>query len=122
MAKSKEIRTVRMDQLKKQYADRVIGEGSLVRVEISAGEYVWIKLPIMLAEDDDFPDRLRAAGVAQDSEELALVVLSGHPDHTAEEQWEKWKASGFDASDLALAFKSELDAAQDRQSDFRYAG
>jgi len=123
MAKAKQRRApVRMDRFKKQFADEVIGEGSLVPVEIGDGEVVKIKLPIMLDEDDEYQDVLREAFDSGEAEQVSLAVLGGDPDRSAEEQWEAWKAAGYDSSDLAAVYRAELSAAQDRLNDFRYGG
>jgi hypothetical protein len=123
MAKTKQRRApVRMDRFKKQFADEVIGESSLEQVEIGDGDYVWIKLPVMLDEDDDYQDKITEAYKSDDEDAVPLVVLGQHPDHDAHEQWAKWKAAGYDATDLAAIFRVQTQAAQERLNDFRYGG
>lgn len=111
-------RRVRMDQFKSQIADAVLADDRLVEIAVSDSESVWIKIPLMLADDDDFPQRLREA---EDGAALALVILSGHPDVSAEEQWATWTAAGYDEIDLATLFGTENQAAQERLKNFRYA-
>lgn len=112
-------RVVRMDEFRKQIDEAVIGADHLVEVEAAPGKSVWIKIPLNLAEDDDYPARLQAASTGKD---LALVILSGRPGVTAQEQWETWSDAGWDENDLAVVFGTENKAAQERLGNFRYRG
>lgn len=118
MATSKR-RVVRMDEFSKQLEENVIGPDHLVEVEAAPGKSVWIKIPINLEDDDDYTDRLSAADAAA---EMALVVLSGHPSLTAEQQWETWTSAGLTANDLVVVFGAETTAARERLGNFRYRG
>lgn len=116
-------RTVRLDKFRKQIAENVIGEDNLVRIEFGGGpeDYVTIKLPIMLPEDDDFMDRIAAASNSDDRDlDFSLVVLSGHPTRTAEEQVDIWLEAGNTYSELANVYAVEARAAQERLGNFRY--
>lgn len=123
MSKAKQRRApMRMDRFKKQFADEVIGEGSLEPIEIGDGEQVWVKLPIMLDEDDDYQEQLQEASKSDEPDAFPLVVLGQHPDRTAEEQWAAWQAAGYDGGDLAKAIRALSNEAQQRLNDFRYGG
>ncbi|MFD6032445.1 hypothetical protein ACX12M_17130 [Cellulosimicrobium cellulans] len=123
MAKTKQRRApVRMDKFKRQFSEEVIGEGSLVPVEIGDGDVVKIKLPLLLDEDDDYQDRLQQATQSDEEDAVPLVVLGANPDRDAEEQWAAWQAAGYTSKDLAAIYQAELLAAQDRLRDFRYGG
>ena len=110
-------RVIRMDEFKRQIAEAVLTDDHLVEVEAAPGKSVWIKIPLNLDDDDDYPQRLRAA---KGGEDLALVILSGHPDRTAQQQWEEWTSAGLTAGDLAVVFGTESQAAQERLGNFRY--
>ena len=112
-------RVVRMDQFKEQIAEAVLPPNHLLEVEAAPGKSVWIKIPLNLDEDDDYPARIQAAANGKD---LALVLLSGHPDLTAQEQWDTWTSAGFNENDLAVVFGTENRAAQERLGNFRYRG
>lgn len=111
-------RRVRMDQFKRQMAEQVLPDDSLVQVELDEVRSVQIKIPVMLDEDDDFPARIEAA---ESLEEMALVLLSGGST-PAEEQWETWKAAGYDAVDLMKVYATERAGAEERMRQFRYKG
>ncbi|MGM7422789.1 hypothetical protein [Cellulosimicrobium sp. CpK407] len=115
-------RRVRMSQFKQQVAEHVLPEDQLVPVDVEVdGEdrTVWIKVGLALTGDDDFGEQVKAA---KNADELALVVLGGHPEHDAEEQLATWKAAGYSTDDLAMLFGTESRAAQERLGNFRYAG
>lgn len=115
-------RRVRMQQFKQQVAEHVLPEDQLIPVDVEVdGEdrTVWLKVGLALTADDDFGEQVKAA---KDADELALVVLGGHPEHDAEEQLATWKAAGYTVDDLAMLFGTESRAAQERLGNFRYAG
>jgi hypothetical protein len=123
MAKTKQRRApVRMDRFKKQFTEEVIAEGSLEPIEIGEDQQVWIKLPILLDEDDNYQEQLREAYESDDEDAVPLVVLGQHPDHDPAEQWAAWKSAGYDATDLASILRVQTNAAQERLNDFRYGG
>ncbi|ANC31429.1 hypothetical protein [Isoptericola dokdonensis] len=115
-------RRINMAQFKDQVSEQVVGEGSLIPVDLPNGETVWIKIAVNLEEDDDYADRLREAGENNDSEAMARVVLSGHPDHDADEQLLKWVDAGYTIGDLGQLVGAETNAARDRLAAFRYRG
>lgn len=115
-------RRVRMTQFKQQVAEHVLPEDQLIPVDVEIGDdvqTVWIKVGLALTADDDFAERVKAA---KTTEELALVILGGHPEHDADEQLATWKAAGYTVDDLAMLFGTESRAAQERLGNFRYAG
>lgn len=112
-------RRVRMDKFLEQVNEQVLPADALVPIDVAKDVAVWIKIPLVPTEDDDYMERVQAA---TGDEELALIVLGEHPDHTAEEQWETWQAAGYTAKDLALVFGTESAAARERLGNFRYAG
>ena len=116
-------RTVRVDKFRKQLAENVIGQDNTVRVEFGGDpeDYVTIKLPLLLEEEDDFMDRLTEAFEAEDRDrEVSLAVLSGHPTRTAEEQLELWLDAGNTHGELSQIYASELNAGRERLGNFRY--
>lgn len=112
-------RRVRMDQFLAQVTEQVLPTDALIPIDVAHDETVWIKVPLSAVEGDEYMDAVRAA---KGDEELALVVLGEHPDHTAEEQWETWQAAGYTAEQLAMVFATETSAARERLGNFRYAG
>lgn len=113
-------RRVRMDKFKAQLAEEVIGEDSLVELEIAKGEYVTIYIPVDPEKAAEFGKELQ--GIGSDSEAGALLVLGNNPTVTAAEQFEKWQAAGFDVRDLLLAYSAEAQSARERLGKFRYRG
>lgn len=118
---SKNRRRIRADKFKQQVAENVIGPDGLIEVEINAaGDYVALRLPVMLTEDDDYHDRIRSAG--KDGTQIALVVLGYHPDRDAQDQLDAWLTAGNTVEDLAVIFAAETTAARERLGNFRYNG
>ena len=116
-------RTVRVDRFRRQIAENVVGEGSLVRVEFGPGpdEFVTVKMPVMLADDDDFSERLQEAIQAEDSDrEIALVILSGNPDILAEDQLDRWLNAGLGIKELATIYGTERRRVEEALGNFRY--
>ena len=113
-------RRVRVDQFKKQLAEEVIGEDSLVELEIGRGEFVTIYVPLDGDDTKDVGRKLREAG--DDKEAGALVVLAGNPDVSAEDQLAKWLDSGNSLDDLIKIYMVEMRAAAERLGEFRYRG
>lgn len=116
-------RTVRLEKFRKQIAENVISADNLVRVEYGGDpeDYVTIKLPLMLEDDDDFMEQITEASQSDDRDRaFALVVLSGHPGRAAEEQLQKWLDAGATYSELANIYATETTAARERLGNFRY--
>lgn len=113
-------RRIRMDKLKSQIAERVIGDDALIELEISKNEYVTIKLPILLEEGDDYQEQIQKA--RDDEESLALVLFGQDPNRSAEEQLAAWRAAGYTTRDLAIAYMAEMQDAQERLGKYRYNG
>jgi len=111
-------RRIRMDQFKAQITEQVLPDDALIPVELSEDVTVYIKIPILLDEEDDFLERLQACTTQKD---VALVILSGG-DADPEEQWKQWQLAGYDGVDLVKLFNSERAAAEDRLKAFRYKG
>lgn len=109
-----------MDQFKKQLAEEVIGEDSLVEVEIGKGEYVTLYIPIDSDEAKEHSHLLRSVGV--DSEAGALAVFDHNPDRTPEDQLAAWQNAGFTINDLIRVYGVESRAAGERLGEFRYKG
>lgn len=112
-------RRIRMDRFNAQIAEKVIGPDSLVELEIDKGQYVTVKLPVLLHEDDDFTDRIAAA---QDGggDAIALVIMDFDPTRTAEEQLKAWKDAGLTSRDLAVVYAAETNEARERLGNFRF--
>lgn len=116
----KKNRVVRADRFRQQLTENVIGEDSLVGIEVAEGDIVKIKVPVLLDEESmDYPQRIADA----DSErERALVVLGYNPDRTAEEQLDAVLAAGYTYRDIAAWLNTETAAAQEALGKFRYRG
>lgn len=114
-------RAVRMDRFKNQLAENVLGPDGLIELEVADGEKVSIRLPLLLNEGDDYAERIEAAS-QNGGEAIALVLLGGHPDRSAEEQWDTWTGAGYTADDLAIAYHVEMADARERLGKFRYSG
>lgn len=114
-------RRVRMDRFNAQVAEHVIGPDSLVELEIGDGQYVTIKLPLMLNEGDTYAEDLERAQ-AEGGKAVALEVFGHDPDRTAEDQYQAWTDAGLTDRDLAIAFGVELSSARERLGNFRFNG
>lgn len=113
-------RTVRMDQFTQKIAEEVLPKDNIVRLELSKDDFVTIKLPIFLEEDDPYQEQMKNAQGGT-SEDIALVILGYDPDgRSAEEQLALWKAHDYSLGDLARVFAKEVEAAQDRLGKFRF--
>lgn len=112
-------RRVRMEQFKQQITEQVLPEDGMVPIDLDDTTTVYIKVPVALAEGDDFLERMQAASSEED---VAIVILSGYDGATAEQQWETWQAAGYTGSDLIKLFTAERAAAEDRFRAFRYKG
>lgn len=114
-------RRVRMDRFKAQVAEHVISPDNLIELEIGEDQFVTIKLPILLAEGDDFVARIEAAQ-HEGGEAIALVILGQSDERTAEEQLKMWLDAGNTVEDLATVFSAETADARDRLGKFRFNG
>ena len=116
-------RTVRLEKFRKQIAESVIGPEGLVRIEFGGGEedYVTVKIPVMLSEGDDFPERLNAATNSDDPDrEIALVILSGNPELSAESLLDRWLNTGLSIKELATIYGAERRRVEEALGNFRY--
>ena len=116
-------RTVRLEKFRKQIAESVIGPEGLVRIEFGGGEedYVTVKIPVMLSEGDDFPERLNAATNRDDPDrEIALVILSGNPELSAESLLDRWLDAGLSIKELATIYGAERRRVEEALGNFRY--
>ena len=116
-------RTVRLEKFRKQIAESVIGPESLVRIEFGGGEedYVTVKIPVMLSEGDDFPEQLNAATNSDDPDrEIALVILSGNPELSAESLLDRWLDAGLSIKELATIYGAERRRVEEALGNFRY--
>ena len=114
-------RTVRMDEFKKQQAEALRLADSFLRVDLSDDEHVWIKMPVHLADDDDFAEQVQDAVASGDNDQVALVILGQHPDVSGEEQLKKWREHGHTIEDLAILFRSEARRLNEEAERFRYS-
>lgn len=114
-------RRVRMDRFKAQVAEHVISPDNLIELEIGEDVFVTIKLPILLAEGDDYVKKIEEAQ-HEGGEAIALVILGESADRTAEEQLELWLDAGNTIEDLATVFTAETADARDRLGKFRFNG
>ena len=112
-------RRVRMQQFQHQIAEQVLPENNLIPVDLDDDTTVYLKIPVVLPEGDDFLEELQAA---KTEEQVALVVLAGYDGATAQEQWDTWRAAGYSGTDLMKVFATERAAAEDRLKAFRYKG
>ncbi len=112
-------RKVRMEQFRQQWSEQVLPADRLREVELDDDTSVFVKIPVLLKEDDPFPQQMQEAST---EEEVCLVVLSGHPERSAQEQWEMWQAAGYDAADLMALFQSLRAEADEAAQRFRYKG
>lgn len=120
-SKNNRRRRVRMDRFKAQLAEAVIGEDSLLEVEVGEDEAVVMRLPVLLPEGDDYQERV--ANAAGDSgRAAALLILGYHPTRSAEEQLDVWESAGYTTDDLAAVFGAETNAARERLGNFRFNG
>lgn len=110
-------RRVRADRFRQQLAEHVIGEDSLVELEVADGDIIKVKLPVLLNEGDEY---VRLMNEAVGEREKALVVLSFNPDRDAEEQLDALLAAGYDYRFLAAFIASESAVAQEALGKFRY--
>lgn len=111
----------------RQLEEAVVGEDSLVEVEVNAERSVWIKVPINLDTDDDYLHRLAKA---TSDEEICLEILAHKLGVSAEEQWHIWldawggdeRANKKAAKLLMNIMAAEKNDAEERAKNFRYRG
>jgi hypothetical protein len=118
-------RTVRLDKFRQQIAESVIGNDNLVRVEFGPEDrdFINILIPDMLGQEETkgFNDRLEEARESDDAERnIALLILSGGPEDSAEEQLERWTAAGNDIAELAIIWGVERRRVSEALGNFRY--
>ena len=103
----------------KQMSEQVIGDDSLVEIQVNAAgtESVWAKVPFNLDEGDDYLAKLSACSTG---EEMALLMLGFYPGASAEEQWATWTAAGNDAKLLTNIIGAARSEAEERAKNFRY--
>lgn len=113
-------RKVRMDEFKKQVAEKVLPPDGTVAVEIGKDTTVHLFLPLFLTGQDmeDFQIKTREATAGL---ERAKMIFSADRGKTPEKQWEEWVKAGYNDEDLALLFGAELQAARERLGEFRYS-
>ncbi len=113
-------RVVRADRFSQQLTEQVVGEDSLVGIEVAEGDIVKIKIPVLLDEECmDYPRRLADADTERDR---ALVVLGYNPERDAEEQLAAVLAAGYTIRDIAAWLTAETQTAQEALGKFRYRG
>lgn len=118
-------RTVRVDKFRQQIAESVIGNDNLVRVEFGSEDrdFINMLIPDMLGQEEtkDFNDRLEEARESDDPERnIALLILSGDPEDSAEEQLERWIVAGNDIAELAIIWGVERRRVSEALGNFRY--
>lgn len=110
------LRPIRFDQFKKQLDE--VGLGNLQEVQLDANTSIWIRLGNSIDSDDadEFQARIRNAN---DSKDVALIVLGYHPEHSADEQWDLFEAAGGTPDQLAALWSSATADQQERLGKLR---
>jgi hypothetical protein len=113
-------RHVKGAEFLRQLADHIGLVDGYLAVDLEADGQPAIGWVYLAIQDDEWPafrDRLQAAETPRD---VALVILDGRDDATAEDQLLLFLCNGFTEVDIASLFWSERRAALDRISAFRY--
>ena len=125
MAKQRKINAA---AFQKQIAESVIGDDSMLEIEVDAGKQtsVWVKLPVNLSSDDEY--RAKLARCVSD-EDMCLEALSHKVGVDADEQWKIWLDAWAPEGDMHRAAKlllniiaAEAADAEERAKNFRYRG
>lgn len=103
MAKKTTKRAIRFDQFNKQIEEA--GVENLQEIEMSQTESIYIRLGNGIDQDDqeEFDERMNAA---EDSKEVAMIVLDYYEGATAQEQWDIFERHGGTADRLGVLFAS----------------
>lgn len=107
---------IRFDQFNKQIEEA--GVEHLQEIEMSADESIFIRLGNGIDQDDqdEFEQRMEDA---EDSEEVARIVLDYYPGKTSDEQWEIYTRLGGTADRLGIIYAAATNDQMQRMGKIR---
>lgn len=116
MAKQTKRSPIRFDQFTKQVEEA--GVENLQEIQMSKEESIFIRLGNGIDADDqvEFEQRMEDA---EDSKEVAMIVLDYYDGATAQEQWEIFEKHGGTADRLGILFASASEDQRQRMGKIR---